>query len=264
MIDIKFTVLGAMIYTTMQIYLLAFVAYTSRARRLGVAMYAIAFAIAAAAVVYRAWEAGHAPMSNMFEVFLMLGAMVFPLSLFCRRFLRTGGMAGDMLIGFLLLVPPAFFISDVVVPLPQILQSRLFIPHVTAYMLAYVIMGKAGFLSLAQLVRGNRPSAPGLLERETAAYRLVCLGFPLLTAGLVLGACWGKQAWGDWWNWDPKELWSLATWSFFLFYLHFRGMFGRRLARINALFILVGVAIIIITLSWVNLSSLFSGLHSYA
>ncbi len=264
MIDIKYTILGAMIYTTMQIYLLAFVAYASRVRKLGVVMYAIGFVIAAAAVVCRAWETGHAPMSNMFEVFLMLAAMMFPLSLFCRRFLRTGGLAGDMLIGFLLLVPPAFFMSDAISPLPPILRSRLFIPHVTAYMLAYVIMAKAGFLSLAQLVRGNKPSASGLVDRETAACRLVCLGFPLLTAGLILGACWGKQAWGDWWNWDPKELWSLATWSFFLFYLHFRGMFGRRFARINAMLVLLGVALVIITLSWVNLSSLFAGLHSYA
>ena len=89
-------------------------------------------------------------------------------------------------------------------------------------------------------------------------------GFPLLTLGLVLGSVWGQSAWGDWWGWDPKELWSLASWLVYLGYFHFRYMFAKRFPRINSLWVILGLVVIIITLLWVNLSRLFLGLHSYA
>ena len=47
-------------------------------------------------------------------------------------------------------------------------------------------------------------------------------GFRLLTLGLLLGSLWGKLAWGDYWGWDPKELWSLVCWLIYLGYFHFR------------------------------------------
>jgi len=88
--------------------------------------------------------------------------------------------------------------------------------------------------------------------------------FVMGALGLVLGAVWGRSAWGDYWNWDPKELWSLVTWLIYLGYLHFRHMYGTRHARINSMLAIAGSLAIIITLLWVNLSRLFPGLHSYA
>jgi ABC-type transport system involved in cytochrome c biogenesis permease subunit len=40
--------------------------------------------------------------------------------------------------------------------------------------------------------------------------------------GMVMGALWAKEAWGDYWTWDPKETWALATWLSYLLYLHLR------------------------------------------
>ena len=93
---------------------------------------------------------------------------------------------------------------------------------------------------------------------------MICAGFALLTLGLVLGSWWGKLAWGDYWGWDPKELWSLASWLVYVGYFHFRYMFGKKHARINSTWAIAGMAAILITLLWANLSRLFSGLHSYA
>jgi len=95
-------------------------------------------------------------------------------------------------------------------------------------------------------------------------YNGIRVGFPLLTLGLILGSYWGKQAWGDYWGWDPKELWSLVSWLVYIAYFHVRYMFGKRHARLNSLLAILGMAAIIITLLWVNLSRLFPGLHSYA
>ena len=149
-------------------------------------------------------------------------------------------------------------------PLPPALQSGLFLPHVAAYMAAYMILAKAAVQALRALAVGGRSEPAAVVGPEVGAYRVVNLGFPLLTLGLVLGALWGKRAWGDWWNWDPKELWSLACWLIYAGYLHFRFIYGKKHPCINSLWVICGTAAILLTLLWVNLSRIFGGLHTYA
>jgi hypothetical protein len=55
-----------------------------------------------------------------------------------------------------------------------------------------------------------------------ACYALVSIGFAFLTMGIVMGALWAKEAWGDYWTWDPKETWAAVTWMAYLLYLHAR------------------------------------------
>jgi ABC-type transport system involved in cytochrome c biogenesis permease subunit len=259
---IKYTIQGLLIYIAMSAYLIAFAATLLRRRKIGTVTYFLGFLIGCAAIAYRWIHVGHIPMQNLFEALLVLGTLVFPISIFCRRFLRIGGVAGDMLLGVIVLFAAGFFFNAEPQQLPPALQSWLFGPHVFVYMLSYVIMAKAAIQAGLQLA-GSQPS-PNQLPPEEATYRTICLGFPLLTLGLILGSVWGQQAWGDWWGWDPKELWSLASWLVYVGYLHFRYMFGKRFPRINSLWAIVGLAVIIITLLWVNLSRLFPGLHSYA
>ncbi|MHC4072945.1 MAG: cytochrome c biogenesis protein CcsA [Planctomycetota bacterium] len=261
--EIKYTTQGYLIYATMAAYLLAFVVSLLRRAKAGHVLYLIGFAIAAVSYGYRWYDVRHVPLQNLFEVFLFLG-MIYPVSLLCRRFLRVGGYTADMLIGIIVLFPAGFVFSARPQQLPPALQSWLFTPHVAVYMLSYILMAKATVQAFCQLV-GKRPKqGDDLLEPEQATYRMVCVGFPLLTLGLILGSYWGKQAWGDYWAWDPKELWSLASWLVFLGYFHFRYMFGKRHANMNSLWAIMGMVAIVITLLWVNLSKLFPGLHSYA
>ena len=91
-----------------------------------------------------------------------------------------------------------------------------------------------------------------------AGRRLVGMGFFLITLGLMLGALWGKICWGDWWQYDPKEMWSLATWLTFAGYFHFRSR-----ARVATWLLRFGAVMIILTLTWVNFARIFRGLHSY-
>jgi ABC-type transport system involved in cytochrome c biogenesis permease subunit len=203
------------------------------------------------------------PLQNLFEVFLCLG-MIYPVSLFCRRVLRVGGYGADMLIGAIVLFPAGFVFNAEPQQLPPALQSWLFTPHVAVYMLSYIFMAKAAFQAICQLAGRNSRPGENLLPPEEATYRMIYAGFPLLTLGLILGSYWGKQAWGDYWGWDPKELWSLASWLVFVGYFHYRYMSGSKHPRINSLWAIAGMAAIVITLLWVNLSRIFAGLHSYA
>jgi len=111
-------------------------------------------------------------------------------------------------------------------------------------------------------------SAPPLtLQRLTLAdtldnisYRIIGLGFPLLTIGIISGAVWANEAWGSYWSWDPKETWALITWLVFAAYLHARitqGWQGRRPAILAA----TGFAVVWVCYLGVNL--LGKGLHSY-
>ena len=52
--------------------------------------------------------------------------------------------------------------------------------------------------------------------------RVISLGFTFLTIGILSGAVWANEAWGSYWNWDPKETWAFITWIIFAIYLHTR------------------------------------------
>ncbi|MCF7974577.1 MAG: cytochrome c biogenesis protein CcsA [Phycisphaerae bacterium] len=253
---------GIMIYITMAIYAVALILTLAKQKKAGLNVFALGFVVALVSFGYRWQHVSHCPMQNLFEVFLTLGMLCYPISIFSRRFLKISGHAGDMAIGIILLFPAGFVFHSEPQHLPPALQSPLFVPHVAVYMISYVLMFKATICAFAQLFKCK--SEPGTLEPEKATYVIACLGFPLLTLGLILGSVWGKFAWGDYWGWDPKELWSLASWLVFVGYFHVRYMFGQKYARLNSSLAILGMVFIVITLLWVNLSRLFPGLHSYA
>jgi cytochrome c-type biogenesis protein CcsB len=101
---------------------------------------------------------------------------------------------------------------------------------------------------------------PGQDVLDDVTYRMIAIGWPLLTGGIVTGAVWANSAWGTYWSWDPKETWSLITWFVYAIYLHsryVRGWKGTQMAVISA----VGFLAVIFTYLGVNL--VLSGLHSY-
>jgi cytochrome c-type biogenesis protein CcsB len=95
---------------------------------------------------------------------------------------------------------------------------------------------------------------------DNISYRMIGLGFPLITIGIIAGAVWANEAWGSYWSWDPKETWALITWLVFAAYLHARitkGWQGRRPAILAA----TGFAVVWVCYLGVNI--LGKGLHSY-
>ncbi|HIK11796.1 MAG TPA: c-type cytochrome biogenesis protein CcsB [Oscillatoriaceae cyanobacterium M33_DOE_052] len=95
---------------------------------------------------------------------------------------------------------------------------------------------------------------------DNISYRIIGLGFPLLTIGIIAGAVWANEAWGSYWSWDPKETWALITWLVFAAYLHARitkGWQGRRPA------ILAASGFFVIWICYLGVNLLGKGLHSY-
>lgn len=263
---IKWDLQGLFIYLTMAGYLLALAAVlVNRRAGAGQLCFGFAFLAAVTAYIYRWVISTHLPMQNLFEVFLLMGVLVWPISLLSRRMQHDNSWmmaAGDALIGVLVCFAPGFVFSGAPRPLPPALQSVLFGPHVASYMIAYVLMGRACIPAIAALAGGY--AGQRLVEAERQSYGMAAAGFGLLSLGLMLGSVWGKLAWGDWWGWDPKELWSLACWLMYMFYFHWRIVHPKAYIRTRLCLVLIGMSFIIITLLWVNLSKLFGGLHNYA
>lgn len=95
---------------------------------------------------------------------------------------------------------------------------------------------------------------------DDLAYRSLLLGFGFLTVGIVSGAVWANEAWGNYWSWDPKETWALITWLVYAGYLHTRLQLGwdtRESAKIGAF----GFLVVWVCYIGVNLMGI--GLHSY-
>ena len=183
------------------------------------------------------------PLAALGGVLLLVGAFLLCLTPAGASAAASGGglpRAARVLLGVALTMLPLFIVGRALLTreLLPALQSPFLVPHVGAYLVAYAFLFCAAF---------------------GAGVRFVPFAFFLLTLGLTLGALWGKICWGDWWQYDPKEMWSLATWLVYVAYFHFRGR-----PRAAKALLVAGAVMVVLTLTWVNFSRLFTGLHSYA
>ncbi len=147
-----------------------------------------------------------------------------------------------------------------VMQLSAALRSPWFIPHVVTYFIAY------GLLTLGMLA-----SVYSLISKDTQrqdssrvlSFSATHIGFCFLTLGLITGAIWGKYAWGDYWNWDPKENWALITWLAYLVVIHSYYMKAWRQKRFAWLSI-AAFALVVFTYMGVNsLPTADQSVHTY-
>jgi cytochrome c-type biogenesis protein CcsB len=116
-------------------------------------------------------------------------------------------------------------------------------------------------LALQTWQRPIRSFLPDKAVLDDLTYKMITIGFPLLTLMLITGSIWANRAWGSYWSWDPKEDWALITWFVYATYLHVRitkGWSGRK----SAYFSLVGFAVVMFT--FLGVTYLLPGMHAYA
>ncbi len=122
--------------------------------------------------------------------------------------------------------------------------------------------GNTAVLNLPETQTTNlAPERLSLAETlDNISYRVIGLGFPLLTIGIIAGGVWANEAWGSYWSWDPKETWAFITWLVFAAYLHARitrGWQGRKPA------ILAAIGFVVVWVCYLGVNLLGKGLHSY-
>ncbi len=101
---------------------------------------------------------------------------------------------------------------------------------------------------------------PSLEILDDIMYRAIAIGFAFFTVATILGALWAADAWGAYWQWDPKETWALIVWLNYAAWLHLRLMKGLR-GTMAAYWALVGL--LVTGFAFLGVNMFLSGLHSY-
>lgn len=144
--------------------------------------------------------------------------------------------------------------SEVLMPA---LQSGWFVPHVTVYMFSYAFFGCTFLLAVAGILRREDSYLP-------AADNLTVAGVAFFTIGMLFGSLWAKEAWGNFWTWDPKETWAAVTWLGYLLYLHLR---RRKTVKPTALYVCLIVAFLSLQMCWYGINYLpaaQNSVHTYS
>ncbi|WP_208749684.1 c-type cytochrome biogenesis protein CcsB [Arthrobacter sp. PM3] len=245
--------------------------------RVAVALTVLGAAIHAAGVITRALGAGRVPWGNMYE-FLTTGAFVAVavfLLVLIRRDLR---FLGTFVIGLaiIMLVAASVAFWTPVGHLVPALQSYWLIIHVSIAVLSSALFTLTFAMSALQLVQSHRQKTiaaggadklgfmrlvPNALSLENLSYRINAIAFVGWTFTLMFGAIWAEKAWGRFWGWDTKEVWTFVIWVVYAGYLHARatrGWTGTRAAWLS----IVGYLCVVFNFTIVN--QFFNGLHSYS
>lgn len=229
-----------------------------------------------AAVVTRTIAAERPPWANLYE-FMLVGSLIAVVVLIVLERRRTIPFLGTVVMGivvlFLAVAQVNFFVpADGVQPA---LQSYWLVIHVGVAVIATGVFTVGVVVAILQLLRSARADSGRLTSRRWAwlestpdevaleglSFRLNAVGFVLWTFTLIAGAIWAEHAWGRYWGWDPKEVWTFVIWVVYAGYLHARatrGWMGRRAAW------LVIVAYLCVVANFTLVNMLFPGLHSYA
>jgi cytochrome c-type biogenesis protein CcsB len=220
--------------------------------------------------ILRGVSAGRVPWANMYEFTLTATCIIVGVFLI-TQFWQDLRFLGAYVTGFVLVavaIATTYFYV-VVAPLPPALQSYWLVIHVFMASLAIGFYGLGAALSVIQLVHARResrglrliPGVPGAERLESLAYRLIVVGFVFWTFTLIAGSIWAEHAWGRYWGWDTKEVWTFIVWVIYAGYIHARATRGWRGSR-SATLALIGFSAVIFNFTIVNLY--FHGLHSYS
>lgn len=116
---------------------------------------------------------------------------------------------------------------------------------------------------VSAIILARRPIAralPALPVLDDLMYRAISVGFAFFTLATILGALWAAEAWGAYWQWDPKETWALIVWLNYAAWLHMRLIKGLR-GTVAAYWALIGL--LITGFAFLGVNMFLSGLHSY-
>nr|YP_010250765.1 cytochrome c heme attachment protein [Bletilla sinensis]QTV76361.1 cytochrome c heme attachment protein [Bletilla sinensis]URC16693.1 cytochrome c heme attachment protein [Bletilla sinensis] len=226
-------------------------------------------------LVIRWISSEHFPLSNLYEslIFLSwslsiihmipylgnhkndLSVITAPSAIFTQGF-ATSGLSNEM-------HQPAILVPA--------LQSQWLMMHVSMMLLSYAALLCGSLLSIALIVITFQKKIDffknfykyQLIQRlDYWSYRVISLGFTFLTIGILSGAVWANEAWGSYWNWDPKETWAFITWTIFAIYLHTRTNSKLQDKGANSAFV-ASIGFLLIWICYFGINLLGIGFHSY-
>ena len=257
--------------------------------RVGTALTVLAFLFHLGATITRGIAAERVPWSNMSE-FSMTGTLLIVavyLVVLIRYDLR---FLGTFITGLIVILLAGVLLGGLyteVVPLMDPLKSVWLVIHVFVASLGTAFFALAFALSVVQLMQARRErraveaseaAADGTIDSrarsprflrtlptadalESLAYRFAIVGFIFWTFTLIAGSIWAQDAWGRYWGFDTKEVWTFVIWVLYAGYIHARATRGWRGTR-SAWLAIIGFAAVMFNFTVVNM--FFKGLHAYS
>ncbi len=252
--------------------------------RIGTSLTVLGFLFHVGADVTRGIAAGRVPWSNMYE-FALTGTMLIIAVYLVVLFRYDLRFLGAFITGLVVVLLGGTLVGNLyvaVTPLADPLKSVWLVIHVFVASLATALFALAFALSVLQLMQSRRergalaaatgeaaaktgprflrtiPSADAL---ESLAYRFTIVGFMFWTFTLIAGAIWANDAWGRYWGFDTKEVWTFVVWVLYAGYIHARATRGWRGNR-SAWLAIIGFSAVMFNFTIVNM--FFKGLHVYS
>lgn len=214
-------------------------------------------------------DVGHIPVSNLYEVFILFALITAMFYLYYEQRYATWQLGPFVMlvivaaIAFLLWYMIAREESADIKPLLPALQSWWMKIHVPANFIGYGSFALSAMVGSAYLLKSHGrlvDRLPPLEVLDDVMYKSISVGFAFFTVATILGALWAADAWGTYWQWDPKETWALIVWANYAAWLHMRLITGLR-GRVAAWWALVGL--LVTTFAFLGVNMFLSGLHSY-
>lgn len=238
-------------------YLLSGILFLLHKNRVADSAAGAAWLVNLAVVVLNGLIVNDIPLGNMYQVQGVLSLCFLPLFiLLVRREKLNWTGVYFVFASALPMIGAVFMDKQAAWKRMPALQSNWFVPHVLVYMISYALCAVA-FIILIRLWCSKERG-----ELRRAVYQILRTAFPFMTFGMLSGALWAEEAWGQYWSWDAKEVWSLITWGLYLVYFHCRKSGWARYADWAHLLAFLAL---LTTFFLVNLlPKLGSLLHSYA
>jgi len=138
-------------------------------------------------------------------------------------------------------------------PLPPVLRTYWFELHVALSFLSYALFGIGAMLGISYI----KEARPALEKKQ---YKTILMGYLLFSLSMIFGGVWAYLAWGTYWLWTPKELWTAILWLYFTFYLHVRFSsfwYGRRAAIAGS------AGFLVVMFTYLGVSLLMKSSHAF-
>lgn len=243
--------------------LLLFYNENKTARIIAYAIMLLSFAALTLAIALRWIIGGTVPMSNGYETMLLVAWIVMLTALLFSHRIQLLLPFGFIISGFFLLVSHINQMDPQISHIMPVLNSPLLSVHVSIIMAAYALLSITFLCSLSALICKIWKKTAVHEERLTLTSRLFL--FPSLTflgIGIFTGAIWANVSWGQYWSWDPKEVWALITMMVYAAAVHTASLPAMR--RPNFYNVYVATAFLTIIMTYFGVNYILGGMHSYA
>lgn len=268
---------NAFFYITALAYFAAtfiFIAYLwvrkDRLQQIGQYVLTAGFASHTITIISRWVEAGRTPATSPHESLTFFAWVIVGIYMFMLYRYKQKVLGAFVTPFALLLVITASFLPRDIIPMAPVLASYWLPVHVMIAFMGNAFFAIAFFLGLMYVIqehylksrklRGLFFILPSLEKLDELNYRCLQLGFPLLTLAIISGAIWSEYALGSYWDWKPRQIWSLITWFLYAALLHGRltaGWRGKKAALLS------GTAFVVLIGSFLIINFILGGAHGF-